>query len=394
MTENEISLEAINAAIKGSDVFCKFMSANDSGESGANQVGFLISISAKAMLFTDEEMKNNPILKKPVKVNWQNGQLTTDSVFTWYASKHELRLTRFGKNFPFMNPEYTGALFVLVKNTEEDYSAYILNTDENIQQFLDAFGITPAETNRLVSFEKINPEMREKAEIEDFIQNLHSEFPTSEEMSAEARLLTYDINIRTQGLIKTNPDKLLLEWTDEEYRLFRAIERARYDDIVAKGFASVDEFVMMANKVLNRRKSRAGKSLEHHLAAIFDGNNIQYTAQAVTEGNKRPDFLFPSEEAYHDMTFSVEKLCSLAAKTTCKDRWRQVLNEANRLRDQNKYLCTMQQGISAAQMDEMQAEKVILVVPKEYIRTYPADRQDRIWTISKFVQYVREMEDL
>ena len=384
MTENEISLEAINAAIKGSDVFCKFMSANDSGESGAHQVGFLISISAKAMLFTDEEMKNNPILKKPVKVNWQNGQLTTDSVFTWYASKHELRLTRFGKNFPFINPEYTGALFVLVKNTEEDYSAYILNTDEDIQQFLDAFGITPAETNRLVSFEKINPEMREKAEIEDFIQNLHSEFPTSEEMSEEARLLTYAINIRTQGLIKTNPDKLLLEWTDEEYRLFRAIERARYGDIVAKGFASVDEFVMMANKVLNRRKSRAGKSLEHHLAAIFDGNNIQYTAQAVTEGNKRPDFLFPSEEAYHDMTFSVEKLCSLAAKTTCKDRWRQVLNEANRLRDQNKYLCTMQQGISAAQMDEMQAEKVILVVPKEYIRTYPADRQDRIWTISKF----------
>ena len=394
MTENEISLEAINAAIKGSDVFCKFMSANDSGESGAHQVGFLISISAKAMLFTDEEMKNNPILKKPVKVNWQNGQLTTDSVFTWYASKHELRLTRFGKNFPFINPEYTGALFVLVKNTEEDYSAYILNTDEDIQQFLDAFGITPAETNRLVSFEKINPEMREKAEIEDFIQNLHSEFPSSEEMSEEARLLTYAINIRTQGLIKTNPDKLLLEWTDEEYRLFRAIERARYGDIVAKGFASVDEFVMMANKVLNRRKSRAGKSLEHHLAAIFDGNNIQYTAQAVTEGNKRPDFLFPSEEAYHDMTFSVEKLCSLAAKTTCKDRWRQVLNEANRLRDQNKYLCTMQQGISAAQMDEMQAEKVILVVPKEYIRTYPADPQDRIWTISKFVQYVREMEDL
>ena len=394
MTENEISLEAINAAIKGLDVFCKFMSANDSGESGAHQVGFLISISAKAMLFTDEEMKNNPILKKPVKVNWQNGQLTTDSVFTWYASKHELRLTRFGKNFPFINPEYTGALFVLVKNTEEDYSAYILNTDEDIQQFLDAFGITPAETNRLVSFEKINPEMREKAEIEDFIQNLHSEFPTSEEMSAETRLLTYAINIRTQGLIKTNPDKLLLEWMDEEYRLFRAIERARYGDIVAKGFASVDEFVMMANKVLNRRKSRAGKSLEHHLAAIFDGNNIQYTAQAVTEGNKRPDFLFPSEEAYHDLTFSVEKLCSLAAKTTCKDRWRQVLNEANRLRDQNKYLCTMQQGISAAQMDEMQAEKVILVVPKEYIRTYPADRQDRIWTISKFVQYVRETEDL
>lgn len=394
MTNDELSLKAIDAAIKGSDVFCKFMSANDSGESGAHQVGFLISIHAKKMLFTDEEMCENPILKKAVKVSWQNGEVVTDSVFTWYASKHEFRLTRFGKGFPFINPEYTGALFVLIKNSPQDYSAYILNTDEDIQQFLDAFGLTPAETNRLISFDKINPEMREKAEIQDFIQNLQSEFPTSEEMSEEARILTYAINLRSGQLIRTNPDKLLLEWTDEEYRLFRAIERSRYGDIVAHGFASVDEFVMMANKVLNRRKSRAGKSLEHHLAAIFDGNDIRYTAQAVTEENKRPDFIFPSEEDYHNAEFSIEKLCSLAAKTTCKDRWRQVLNEADRFKDRNKYLCTMQQGISAAQMDEMAAEKVVLVVPKDYIKTYPEDRRDRIWTISKFVDYVREMEDL
>jgi hypothetical protein len=394
MTDDELSMEAIDAAIKGSDVFCKFMSANDSGESGAHQVGILISISAKKMLFTDEEMHENPILKKPVKVIWQNGVTVTDSVFTWYASKHELRLTRFGKGFPFINPEYTGALFVLIKNSPEDYSAYILNTDKEIQQFLDAFGLTPAETNRLIPFDKIDPEMREKAEIEDFIQNLQSEFPTSEEMSAEAHLLTYSVNVKSRQMLMTNPDKLLLAWTEEEYRLFRAIERSRYGDIVARGFSSVDEFVMMANKVLNRRKSRAGKSLEHHLAAIFDGNDIRYTAQAVTEGNKRPDFIFPSEEDYHNAEFSIEKLCSLAAKTTCKDRWRQVLNEADRFTGRNKYLCTMQQGISAAQMDEMAAEKVILVVPKDYIKTYPEDRRDRIWTISKFVEYVREMEGL
>ena len=394
MTETELSLAAISEAIKGKEVFCKFMSANDSGESGAHQVGLLISIKAKAMLFTDEEMQNNPIQKKSVQVTWQGGGFTTDSVFTWYSSKKELRLTKFGRGFPFIDPEYTGALFILIKKSQEDYSAYILNTENDIQQFLDTFGLTPAETNQLITFDKINPEMREKAEIEDFISNLSTEFPTSEEMSREAHLLTYAMNIQNQRFVRTDPDRLLLKWTDEEYTLFRAIERARYGDVVAKGFSSVDEFVMMANKVLNRRKSRAGKSLEHHLAAIFDGNGIRYTAQAVTEGNKKPDFLFPSEEAYHDMSFSVEKICSLAAKTTCKDRWRQVLNEADRFKDRNKYLCTMQQGISAAQMDEMQAEQVVLVVPKEYIRTYPKDRQDRIWTISKFVGYVREMEDL
>lgn len=394
MTGNMLPQDAVNAAVKGKDVFVKFLSANDSGESGAHQSGFLISLSAKAMFFTDEEMAANPILKKTIRVSWQNGDFSTDSAVTWYASKHELRLTRFGRNFPFLQPAYTGALFVLVTNSPEDYSAFILNTDDDIQFFLNAFGLTPAETNQLISFDKINPEMREKAEIDDFLSHLPTEFPSSEQMSSEARLLTYILNVRNRDLIRTDPDKLLLKWTEEEYRLFRAIEKARYGKIVAAGFSSVDEFVMMANKVLNRRKSRAGKSLEHHIAAILRGNNIRYSAQAVTEENKRPDFLFPSEEDYQNSDFPVEKLCSLAAKTTCKDRWRQVLNESNRFKGRNKYLCTLQQGISAAQMDEMAAEKVILVVPRDYIRTYPADRQDRIWTIAKFIHFVREMEGL
>ena len=185
----------------------------------------------------------------------------------------------------------------------------------------------------------------------------------------------------------------MLQWTDEEYKLFRALEQTRYGNTVKQGFTSVDEFVALANQVLNRRKSRAGKSLEHNLAAIFDENGINYTAQAVTEGNKRPDFVFPSQEAYHNFDFPVDKLTSLAAKTTCKDRWRQILNEADRLRDGRKYLCTLQQGISPMQMDEMEAEGVTLVVPKIYISTYPKDRQGRIWTLQNFVKYVKNLQD-
>ena len=212
-------------------------------------------------------------------------------------------------------------------------------------------------------------------------------------MAQAARLIQHQVYLN-QSLTITDPDSALLRWTEEEYRLFRALEHNRYGSTVARGFTTVEDFILLANQVLNRRKNRAGKSLEHHLSAIFDENQIEYTAQAVTEGNKKPDFLFPSEEAYHDMTFSNEKLCSLAAKTTCKDRWRQILNEANRLRNKNKFLCTMQQGISSAQMDEMEDEGVILVVPKPYIKTYPRDRQDRIWTVGRFVGYVKEMEGL
>ena len=162
--------------------------------------------------------------------------------------------------------------------------------------------------------------------------------------------------------------------------------------MITHGFSSVEEFISTANAVLNRRKSRAGKSLEHHLSALFEGNGIRFTAQAVTEGNKRPDFIFPSQADYHNPEFPTDKIISLAAKTTCKDRWRQVINEADRLRGNNKYLCTLQQGISSAQMDEMHAEKVILVVPKPYISSYPKDKQNRIWTLEKFVSFVKETE--
>ncbi len=387
-----ISVKAIDSTLRSKATFCKFLSANDSGETGGHQSGVLISKSAKSMLFTDQELQENSILKKNAKVKWQD-DFCTDSCFTWYKSKNELRITKFGRGFPFLRPEYTGALLVLTKQDGSEYEAFILNIEDDILQFLDAFGLTPVETNRLIEINKVDPDIRERQVIDSFINNLTTDFPTSVEMAQAARTIQCKID-HNQELVKNNPDEILLNWTEMEYKLFKALEHTRYGGTVAKGFKSVDDFIILANQVLNRRKSRAGKSLEHHLSAIFDGNEIRYTSQAVTEGNKRPDFIFPSIEDYHNMLFSVEKLCTLAAKTTCKDRWRQVLNEADRLRDQNKYLCTMQQGISSAQMDEMHAERVILVVPKRYIFTYPKDKQDRIWTIEKFVQYIREMEDL
>ena len=391
MTEELVS-KAIESVTAGRASYCKFLSANDSGETGGHQSGILISMSARDMLFTPEEMRNNHILKKTGKILWQS-DYTTNCTFTWYTSKNELRITGFGRGLSPLSPELTGALFVLVKLDEENYNGYLFNTDDSIRDFLDSFGMTPAETNRLIETNQILPEVRQTQAIKAFIATLDVEFPVSSQMSAAARMLENNI-FSNHYLISSDPDQILLRWTDEEFRLFKALEEARYGELVSRGFSTVDDFVLMANQVLNRRKSRAGKSLEHHLSAIFDENNIQYTAQAITEGNKKPDFLFPSEEAYHDMTFSVEKLCTLAAKTTCKDRWRQILNEADRLRDENKYLCTMQQGISAPQMDEMRDEKVILVVPKEYHTYYPRDRRDRIWTIKHFVDYVMEMEGL
>ena len=378
--------------MNGQTTFTKFLAANDTGLTGGHQAGIYISKPSISILFDELGIKGEN-KEKWVKIKWQD-DFETESRFIYYGqgTRNEYRITNFGKGFPFLRPEFTGALFVITKMDEDNYKGYVLNTEDEINEFLGAFGITPNETNKLIERRRIDASLREQAAIDEFIKGLTVDFPSSDVMSAAARKITYASQING-SLSLTDPDKAILQWTDQENKLFLALEQARYGQIVAGGFSNVDTFVALANQVLNRRKSRAGKSLEHHLAAVFDENQIQYTAQAVTEGNKRPDFIFPSEIAYHDFSFPVGKLTSLAAKTTCKDRWRQILNEADRLRDSRKYLCTLQQGISAMQMDEMEVEKVTLVVPRAYISTYPRDKQNRIWSLHKFVNYVKELQN-
>ncbi len=389
LNENILN-DAINCTIQQKNAFCKFLTPNDSGETRGHQSGILISKSAGKLLFGSVDLAKTSILKRDIKICWQ-GSLTTDGCFTWYPSKNELRVTKFGRNFPFRGPKYTGSLFVLVQRDTDYYDAFIIDSDDEINQYLDTFGISPTETNRLIRTDNISTDTRESVEIQKVLEGFGTDFPESGTMSASARKI-YAAATGRGDLIVKDPDKILVDWTDVEYKLFRVLEHARYGSVIAKGFQSVDDFILLANKVLNRRKSRAGKSLEHHLAAIFDGNNIKYTPQGITEGHKKPDFIFPSVEAYHNKLFPVENLCTLAAKTTCKDRWRQVLNEADRLRDDYKYLCTLQQGISVPQLEEMNAEKVRLVVPKIYIKAYPLSQQQNIWSVQKFVQYVRQME--
>ena len=144
--------------------------------------------------------------------------------------------------------------------------------------------------------------------------------------------------------------------------------------------------IKTANTILNRRKSRAGKSLEHHLEEVFNIFKLIFQTLAITENNKKPDFIFPNIESYKNPRFNEKKLVLLASKTTCKDRWRQILNEADRIR--TKHLFTLQQGISKNQLTEMKACGVQLVVPKAYLSSFPAEHRADILTLEQFVSYV------
>ena len=77
----------------------------------------------------------------------------------------------------------------------------------------------------------------------------------------------------------------------------------------------------------------------------------------------------------------------LATKTTYRDRWRQVISEADRI--PMKHLLTLQEGVSEAQFREMVGANVQLVVPEPLMAKFPRSVQPHLQTLESFFADVR-----
>src|SRR3546814_17745202 len=76
----------------------------------------------------------------------------------------------------------------------------------------------------------------------------------------------------------------------------------------------------------------------------------------------------------------------LGAKSTLKDRWRQVLSEAEKINE--KHLLTLSPGISENQTDEMRAKRLQLVVPSGPHSTYRPAQQHWLLSLGQFIPRV------
>ena len=367
--------------------FCRFITANDTGKNGSHQAGFYIPKCAAPLLF-DVPGEKGENKDKLVKVKWQD-DFVTESRFIYYGqgTRNEYRITRFGKSFPFFEEDNVGDLLIIAQQSEDYYHGFILQTDQDIDDFFAYFNLSSEMTNQLIDVKQADtPEKQLETGIQELV-TLYTNFPETKQMAKFAREIYNKVHKITDTEVCKNPDLQLLKWIDTEYSLFRAFEEKVYAPIYSVSFPNCQELVKFSNVILNRRKSRAGKSLEHHLATIFTAARLEFEEQAVTEDNKKPDFLFPNGEAYHNLLFPSENLVFLGAKTTCKDRWRQVLNEANRI--ETKYLFTLQQGISKNQLREMKHEHLKLVVPASYRASFDKEFQPEIETLASFVEMVK-----
>lgn len=166
-----ITAQEIQSVMNARHAFCKFFSANDTGETGGHQSGIYIPKSAVPILFDSPGIKGEN-KSSWVKIKWQN-DFTTDARFIYYGqgSRNEYRITHFGRGFPFLNPTYTGALFILAGTYEDFYHGYILNSEDDIDAFLGAFGLTPAETNQLIETGKVDAGVREKWQLMSLLED-------------------------------------------------------------------------------------------------------------------------------------------------------------------------------------------------------------------------------
>lgn len=225
----------------------------------------------------------------------------------------------------------------------------------------------------------------EKTYLDDMISRFGRKFPQTCDFSRYARSTLRDIEPLE------DVDGALVAWIEREEILFRTFEKHLIGDRLEKGFTNdVEGFIAFSLSVQNRRKSRIGYALENHLEEIFRVYNISYSRTKITENRSRPDFIFPSIEKYHDNTFDPLLLTMLGVKSTCKDRWRQVLSEADKI--ESKHLLTLEAAISENQTGEMKERNLQLVIPKGLHSTYTDVQRSWLIDMSTFINIVNDRQ--
>lgn len=208
--------------------------------------------------------------------------------------------------------------------------------------------------------------------------------PSTKEMSAEA------VRILTQVWPGTlDPDGQLFWSLEAETALFGHLEeelgQRALNDLAAEGEISFAAATALVLGRLQSRKSRRGQSLQNHFAAVLHRFQIPFGAQCRTEHGETPDFMIPGCAEYSDPSFPATQLRMVACKSTVKERWGQILKEAERI--PGKYLLTLDEALTDDGVARMLNSDLTVFLPKPIIeRAYAASPiRNRVETVSALV---------
>jgi hypothetical protein len=385
--------------------YAKRLSANDTLANHSHQAGPYIPREFLFSLFPNLNQPNtiNPRVEFNLYIDSHADSRRVTAI--WYNNKlrdgtvNEARVTNLGGYCSaLLDPENTGALAVFAFELDDEKIAkechvWVCEHETEMEIVEDRIGLVEPGRGQLWTINTYGqlPLLDKvvyapsscRLDVEKIPPAWLERFPSGAEIIKKTLELRQDSGM--------TPDKRLIRRRECEYEMFRSVEEAIEMRWIKQGFNTIDEFIVRAQSILQRRKSRAGRSLELHTKEILieEGftEGINFSHQAESEAGRRPDFLFPSERAYKDALFPSDKLRMLAVKTTCKDRWRQILEEAERVK--KKHLLTLQEGVSENQFRAMLAADVQLIVPAPLIDSYPKSVRPHLKTLESFIADVR-----
>lgn len=384
--------------------YAKRLSGNDTLANGTHQAGPYIprEVLFNVLPALDRPDLHNPDTELLLRID-SHGHRDRTVRAIWYnnllhgGTRNEARVTGFGgRRSPLLDPDSTGAIAVFAfvsspRGTAAQCHVWVCRSAAEEDLFEQRLG--PLEPGRWTVWSAGDlpevslapaPAAPCRLASEDIPEAWLSSFPTGAEIVAKA------VEMRPE--LGQSPDNRLLRRRDCEYDIFLSVEEAVEMPRIRQGFDNIDEFVSRAQSILQRRKARAGRSLELQAKEVFveEGlrENEDFAHGVESEPGRRPDFLFPSQACYRDPAYPADLLRMLAVKTTCRDRWRQILNEAGRIG--KKHLLTVQEGVSETQFREMKESGVQLVVPRRLWSKYPPPIRPELQSLEGFIAEVSD----
>jgi len=382
-------------------LFLKKLSRNDASwaEGGGHQSGFYVPRLVRESGFFPELIAREDlphIYESLCPSFWpQTGEVRSTSGIKYYSNKRsECHFTRIpAELFAGLSPAswlLSGTLmepegdahhwFMVIDSASPD--AEILESRLDIQSDFHFSLFSPLDLKRTLSIEsddaaelieEIDAALRDGT-VEALVAK-YSRLPSPDTIADEARASFLDsarIEAFDPWTIKKPGDALMRVSRDIEFSIYRryelrmrAVEVAKvlagHDRIATaavRGFPSLNSLFLSASQ---QRKSRAGKSFEAHLATMLRAGGIRFEAQAIL-GQRRPDFVLPDQATVAlDENRRYEEAAILSAKTTLRERWKQITHERFNCAI---FLATVDDRVSKETLGDLRKAEITLVVPE------------------------------
>lgn len=315
----------------------------------------------------------------------------------WRSKDEETHLTRVAREaFTGLSP----ASFLLIAKTgvgvDAQYSATTVDSSSSGYRYLeDLFDLPPQFCSGIFEPERVMRTQQDKlfefigealsafqaGQISAFALS-HLSIPKPREMArlAQAEYQALHGNIDFNPFKMKAPGDAVLDISRGlEYEIFKSFEiRRRSMELVQLLLGTDPKAISISQVLMNivtefphidgillsaaqTRKSRAGASFELHIERLLADGGIPHEVQVVADAKKRPDFVLPSFAAYMDPLRDRNGALVLSAKTTLRERWKQVHGE---MRNCDLFLATVDESIAENAIKDMARQGIILVVPE------------------------------